>query len=96
MEEFRLTFSCRHVERKHRSLRHLRKWFNESAPHTQGFFFFQYYDEDNITASKLAFRVAVGQPPYHEQYDTQCMKTLYNIVACVYFFVQFRMMTFGQ
>ncbi|KAJ7145794.1 hypothetical protein C8R44DRAFT_755899 [Mycena epipterygia] len=40
-----------------------------------------YYDEENITESKLAFRVAVGQPPYHEQYDTLCMKTLYNITA---------------
>ncbi|KAJ6589078.1 hypothetical protein B0H19DRAFT_1102820 [Mycena capillaripes] len=36
-----------------------------------------YYDEENITESKLSFRVPVGEPEYHEQDDSDCMKILY-------------------
>ncbi|KAJ7079364.1 hypothetical protein C8R43DRAFT_1177718 [Mycena crocata] len=38
-----------------------------------------YYDEENITESHLSFRVPTGQPEYHEQDDSGCMKTLYGI-----------------
>ncbi|KAJ6524441.1 hypothetical protein DFH09DRAFT_1250825 [Mycena vulgaris] len=38
-----------------------------------------YYDEENITESRLAFRVPTGQPEYHEQDDSECMSTLYGI-----------------
>jgi hypothetical protein len=44
----------------------------------------QYYDEANITESQLAFRVAVSQPPYHEQHDGLCMRILYDITAYAY------------
>ncbi|KAF7361410.1 hypothetical protein MSAN_01174100 [Mycena sanguinolenta] len=38
-----------------------------------------YYDEENITESRLSFRVAVGEPDYHEQYDSECMRILYDM-----------------
>ncbi|KAJ6632481.1 hypothetical protein B0H10DRAFT_1977500 [Mycena sp. CBHHK59/15] len=38
-----------------------------------------YYDEENITKSTLSFRVATGQPGYHEQNDSMCMRILYGI-----------------
>ncbi|KAF7328886.1 hypothetical protein MVEN_02518300 [Mycena venus] len=38
-----------------------------------------YYDEENITESKLSFRVAVGEPEYHGQSDSQCMRMLYDM-----------------
>ncbi|KAJ7119673.1 hypothetical protein C8R44DRAFT_878079 [Mycena epipterygia] len=38
-----------------------------------------YYDEENITESRLSFRVATGQPVYHDQDDNSCMRTLYGI-----------------
>ncbi|KAK7028336.1 hypothetical protein R3P38DRAFT_3189812 [Favolaschia claudopus] len=38
-----------------------------------------YYDEENITESRLSFRVAVGEPEYHGQSDGQCMRVLYNM-----------------
>ncbi|KAJ7471968.1 hypothetical protein FB451DRAFT_1351789 [Mycena latifolia] len=38
-----------------------------------------YYDEENITESRLSFRVPTGQPEYHEQDDSECMKILYGI-----------------
>ncbi|KAF7361403.1 hypothetical protein MSAN_01173400 [Mycena sanguinolenta] len=38
-----------------------------------------YYDEENITESRLAFRVAVGEPEYHGQDDSECMKMLYDM-----------------
>ncbi|KAJ7666878.1 hypothetical protein DFH06DRAFT_1184939 [Mycena polygramma] len=38
-----------------------------------------YYDEENITESKLAFRVPVGEPMYHGQDDSDCMTLLYNM-----------------
>ncbi|KAJ6632478.1 hypothetical protein B0H10DRAFT_1977475 [Mycena sp. CBHHK59/15] len=38
-----------------------------------------YYDEENITESTLSFRVATGQPGYHGQDDSTCMKILYGI-----------------
>ncbi|KAF7328720.1 hypothetical protein MVEN_02500600 [Mycena venus] len=40
-----------------------------------------YYDEENITESRLSFRVATGQPVYHKQSDSECMRTLYGIDA---------------
>ncbi|KAJ7086405.1 hypothetical protein B0H15DRAFT_347732 [Mycena belliarum] len=38
-----------------------------------------YYDEENITESRLAFRVPTEEPKYHEQDDHECMSTLYGI-----------------
>ncbi|KAJ7764885.1 hypothetical protein B0H16DRAFT_1526075 [Mycena metata] len=38
-----------------------------------------YYDEENITESKLAFRVPMAEPPYHMQDDTECMRVLYGM-----------------
>ncbi|KAF7328869.1 hypothetical protein MVEN_02516600 [Mycena venus] len=38
-----------------------------------------YYDEENITESRLSFRVAVGEPEYHDQNDSECMQMLYNM-----------------
>ncbi|KAF8198398.1 hypothetical protein K438DRAFT_2016443 [Mycena galopus ATCC 62051] len=38
-----------------------------------------YYDEENITESKLAFRANVEEPDYHEQDDDECMDLLYGM-----------------
>ncbi|KAJ7163480.1 hypothetical protein C8R43DRAFT_989779 [Mycena crocata] len=38
-----------------------------------------YYDEENITESKLAFRIPVGEPEYHGQDDSACMNALYGM-----------------
>ncbi|KAF7328872.1 hypothetical protein MVEN_02516900 [Mycena venus] len=38
-----------------------------------------YYDEENITESRLSFRVAVGEPDYHGQDDGDCMRMLYDM-----------------
>ncbi|KAF8198394.1 hypothetical protein K438DRAFT_1824332 [Mycena galopus ATCC 62051] len=38
-----------------------------------------YYDEENITESRLEFRVAVGEPNYHGQDDGDCMRMLYDM-----------------
>ncbi|KAJ7982922.1 hypothetical protein DFH06DRAFT_1171924 [Mycena polygramma] len=38
-----------------------------------------YYDEENITESRLAFRVATSDPVYHQQDDETCMNMLYGI-----------------
>ncbi|KAF7361404.1 hypothetical protein MSAN_01173500 [Mycena sanguinolenta] len=38
-----------------------------------------YYDEENITESRLSFRVAVGEPEYHNQTDGACMRLLYGM-----------------
>ncbi|KAF7361405.1 hypothetical protein MSAN_01173600 [Mycena sanguinolenta] len=38
-----------------------------------------YYDEENITESRLSFRVAVGEPEYHNQDDSACMRMLYDM-----------------
>ncbi|KAJ7747649.1 hypothetical protein DFH07DRAFT_923784 [Mycena maculata] len=38
-----------------------------------------YYDEENITESRLSFRIPTGQPKYHRQDDGECMETLYGI-----------------
>ncbi|KAF7328873.1 hypothetical protein MVEN_02517000 [Mycena venus] len=38
-----------------------------------------YYDEENITESMLSFRVAVGEPSYHGQDDSDCMRMLYDM-----------------
>ncbi|KAF7331543.1 hypothetical protein MKEN_00033400 [Mycena kentingensis (nom. inval.)] len=40
---------------------------------------FQYYDEDNITESRLAFRVTTSSPPYHQQDDELCSEILYGM-----------------
>ncbi|KAJ7179689.1 hypothetical protein C8R46DRAFT_646991 [Mycena filopes] len=39
-----------------------------------------YYDEENISESRLAFRVTTGAPAYHDQDDTMCMSLLYGMV----------------
>ncbi|KAJ7907397.1 hypothetical protein B0H13DRAFT_2502390 [Mycena leptocephala] len=38
-----------------------------------------YYDEANISESRLAFRVTTGAPTYHEQDDEVCMDILYGL-----------------
>ncbi|KAJ7477040.1 hypothetical protein B0H11DRAFT_1308233 [Mycena galericulata] len=38
-----------------------------------------YYEEDNITESRLAFRVTTGPPVYHQQDDSYCMEILYGM-----------------
>ncbi|KAJ7725331.1 hypothetical protein B0H16DRAFT_1677470 [Mycena metata] len=38
-----------------------------------------YYDEENLTQSKLAFRSPVGDPHYHFQNDHECQVMLYDI-----------------
>ncbi|KAJ6473262.1 hypothetical protein C8R45DRAFT_1163941 [Mycena sanguinolenta] len=39
----------------------------------------QYYDEENISESRLAFRVTTGAPTYHVQDDELCMDILYGL-----------------
>ena len=39
----------------------------------------QYYDSENISESKLAFRRATSEPIYHEQDDGKCMRVLYDM-----------------
>jgi len=39
----------------------------------------QYYDSENISESKLAFRRATSEPYAHEQDDGKCMRVLYNM-----------------
>ncbi|KDQ11857.1 hypothetical protein BOTBODRAFT_431176 [Botryobasidium botryosum FD-172 SS1] len=48
---------------------------NESIVST----FIYYYDEENATESQLAFRTAIREPTYHQQWDSMCMKTLYGV-----------------
>ncbi|KAJ7121240.1 hypothetical protein C8R43DRAFT_1033512 [Mycena crocata] len=38
-----------------------------------------YYDEENISESRLAFRVTTGPPVYHKQDDDLCMDILYGL-----------------
>ncbi|KAJ6516508.1 hypothetical protein C8R45DRAFT_890199 [Mycena sanguinolenta] len=38
-----------------------------------------YYAEENITESRLAFRVTTGAPVYHQQDDDMCMDILYGL-----------------
>ncbi|KAJ6544073.1 hypothetical protein B0H19DRAFT_1169523 [Mycena capillaripes] len=38
-----------------------------------------YYEEENITESRLAFRVTTGAPVYHKQDDDVCMQILYGL-----------------
>ncbi|KAJ7211938.1 hypothetical protein B0H12DRAFT_1276184, partial [Mycena haematopus] len=38
-----------------------------------------YYEEENISESRLAFRVATGSPTYHQQHDDMCMEILYGL-----------------
>ncbi|KAK7028348.1 hypothetical protein R3P38DRAFT_2935531, partial [Favolaschia claudopus] len=38
-----------------------------------------YYDEENISKSELSFRVAVGEPDYHGQDDSECMNKLFDM-----------------
>ncbi|KAJ7083091.1 hypothetical protein B0H15DRAFT_923966 [Mycena belliarum] len=38
-----------------------------------------YYEEENITESRLAFRVTTSPPVYHKQNDTMCAEILYGM-----------------
>ncbi|KAJ7910268.1 hypothetical protein B0H13DRAFT_2012690 [Mycena leptocephala] len=38
-----------------------------------------YYEEENISESRLAFRVTTGAPVYHQQEDDVCMEILYGL-----------------
>ncbi|KAK7001609.1 hypothetical protein R3P38DRAFT_3610441 [Favolaschia claudopus] len=38
-----------------------------------------YYEEENISESRLAFRVTTGPPVYHKQDDELCMDILYGL-----------------
>ncbi|KAJ7122793.1 hypothetical protein C8R44DRAFT_621154 [Mycena epipterygia] len=38
-----------------------------------------YYEEENLSESRLAFRVTTGPPVYHKQDDTLCMDILYGM-----------------
>ncbi|KAF8173746.1 hypothetical protein K438DRAFT_1849902 [Mycena galopus ATCC 62051] len=38
-----------------------------------------YYEEENISESRLAFRVTTGAPTYHQQDDNLCMDILYGL-----------------
>ncbi|KAJ7021446.1 hypothetical protein C8F04DRAFT_1049845 [Mycena alexandri] len=38
-----------------------------------------YYDEENISESKLSFRVPIAEPHYHMQDDSECMTVLYGM-----------------
>ncbi|KAJ7747680.1 hypothetical protein DFH07DRAFT_747657, partial [Mycena maculata] len=38
-----------------------------------------YYDQENITESELSFRMAVGEPTYHQQDDSEYMQVLYDM-----------------
>ncbi|KAJ7602385.1 hypothetical protein B0H17DRAFT_1173440 [Mycena rosella] len=38
-----------------------------------------YHDEENVTESQLAFRVAVMEPDYHGQNDDHCTRLLYGL-----------------
>ncbi|KAJ6544145.1 hypothetical protein B0H19DRAFT_1169749 [Mycena capillaripes] len=38
-----------------------------------------YYEEDNISESRLAFRVTTGDPVYHEQWDEMCTEIMYGM-----------------
>ncbi|KAJ7031095.1 hypothetical protein C8F04DRAFT_1211549 [Mycena alexandri] len=38
-----------------------------------------YYEEENISESRLAFRVTTGPPVYHEQWDVMCSRILYGM-----------------
>ncbi|KAF7331521.1 hypothetical protein MKEN_00031000 [Mycena kentingensis (nom. inval.)] len=38
-----------------------------------------YYDEDNISESRLAFRATTSSPPYHHQDDVLCSEILYGM-----------------
>ena len=39
----------------------------------------QYYDSENISESRLAFRRATSEPYAHDPDDGKCMKVLYNM-----------------
>ena len=39
----------------------------------------QYYDSENISESRLAFRRATSEPHAHEQDDGKCMRVLYDM-----------------
>ncbi|KAJ7159169.1 hypothetical protein C8R43DRAFT_994974 [Mycena crocata] len=38
-----------------------------------------YYEENNISDSRLAFRVTTSSPVYHDQHDEMCMRLLYGM-----------------
>ena len=39
----------------------------------------QYYDSENISESRLAFRRATSEPYPHHQGDGKCMRVLYDM-----------------
>ena len=39
----------------------------------------KYYDSENISESRLAFRRATSEPHAHEQDDGKCMRVLYDM-----------------
>ncbi|KAF9779818.1 hypothetical protein BJ322DRAFT_1167008 [Thelephora terrestris] len=41
--------------------------------------FIYYYDSENISESRLAFRRATSEPHAHEQDDSKCMRVLYDM-----------------
>ncbi|KAF9781873.1 hypothetical protein BJ322DRAFT_1078847 [Thelephora terrestris] len=42
--------------------------------------FVYYYDSENVTESRMAFRRAISKPRDHDQGDVACMRVLYNMV----------------
>ena len=42
----------------------------------------QYYDSENITESRLSFRMAIYDPPTHGRNDDFCPKVLYDMERC--------------
>ena len=40
----------------------------------------QYYDSENVTEGRLAFRRATSGPHAHEKDDVMCTRVLYNMV----------------
>jgi hypothetical protein len=39
----------------------------------------QYYDSENISESRLAFRRATSEPEVHGRDDGECMRVLYDM-----------------
>lgn len=44
--------------------------------------FIYYYDSENVSESRLAFRRATSDPHAHQQDDSKCMRVLYNMDRC--------------
>ena len=67
----RIVSSFIYVSVKRQSLRFMRSDLLMNRP--------QYYDSENITESKLAFRRATSEPWAHWQDDGFCMQILYDM-----------------